>query len=250
MQPSTAGCVVSRHWVQSSANRLDAVFVTPAAQPARAALLICHGIGEVVEKWLKVQVLLAGEGVASLVFDYSGYGRSSGHLQAKQFEQDAVAAFHFLESLAPGLPVSLLGFSLGSGIAASVMDQLPVQTLTLCSAYTSFREAAFRVGLPRRLAFLAPPIWPTAEILRTVTVPVLIMHSENDRLFPVQMALDLNAEAGPSASLVIAPRLAHDDPYYRPDHAYWSNVSAHIVATQGAAKPSSDKASTPAHLPR
>src|SRR5579859_5641549 len=64
---------VSRHLIPSGGRALDAVLVRPFDEP-RAALLICHGIGETVDYWTGVQHLLASRGVASLVFDYSGYG--------------------------------------------------------------------------------------------------------------------------------------------------------------------------------
>ena len=70
----------------------------------KAALLICHGIGEIVEYWFPVQQLLAANGVASLVFDYSGYGRSSGSIDWSQCELDAIDAFEYLKSIAPSTP--------------------------------------------------------------------------------------------------------------------------------------------------
>src|SRR5580704_10039819 len=106
----------SRHVVPSAAHHLDAVFVEPAAVPAQGAVLLCHGIGETVEQWFGVQQLLAANGVASLVFDYSGYGKSTGRPNWEQFEFDAIAAFAALKELAPSLPITVLGFSLGSGV--------------------------------------------------------------------------------------------------------------------------------------
>ena len=120
------GLSLSKHTIVSGKSRLDAVYAEPAdrlgrARPPRTSLLICHGIGEIVEWWLPLQRLLAEYGVASLVFDYSGYGRSTGRISARQFEDDAVAAFGYLESLRPGEPVSVLGFSLGTGVAAAAI---------------------------------------------------------------------------------------------------------------------------------
>jgi hypothetical protein len=96
----TSQSVASRHVIHSGKNVLDAVFVTRDANTVKASLLICHGIGETVEHWLGVQQLLAASGVASLVFDYSGFGRSSGFFNAKRCERDAVAA---LRDANPGL---------------------------------------------------------------------------------------------------------------------------------------------------
>src|SRR5271157_3725836 len=104
-----AGASVSQQWIRSGDNLLHAAYAVPVASPAKAALLICHGIGEIVEHWLPVQQLLASNGVASLVFDYSGYGRSTGSIDWNQCELDAIAAFEFLRQLAPSTHRSLLG---------------------------------------------------------------------------------------------------------------------------------------------
>ncbi len=70
----------SRHTVPSGKNFLDAVYAQPAGGQPHSTLLICHGIGEIASQWFGVQRLLAENGIASLVFDYSGYGRSTGHI--------------------------------------------------------------------------------------------------------------------------------------------------------------------------
>jgi len=77
--------------IPSGKRRLSAVYVS--AGDDTPAVLICHGIGELVEYWGKVQGLLKGMGVSSLVFNYSGYGTSSGILTTAHCEEDAAAAY-------------------------------------------------------------------------------------------------------------------------------------------------------------
>lgn len=221
---------ISRRPIASGNQLLDAVFVAPVRESVRAAVLLCHGIGETVDHWLEVQKLLAAEGVASLVFDYTGYGRSSGRIRWKQCEEDTIEAFDALKVLLPDIPISLLGFSLGSGIAAAVLDAISPQKLILCSSFTSFQAATCSVGLPHGLSFLAPPIWDTESSLRRCSLPVLILHCENDRLFPTQMASDLAASCMTKAKLVIVSDQKHNDPFYRPHSRHWNHVVSMLVS--------------------
>jgi len=217
----------SRHVVPSAAHHLDAVFVEPAAVPARGAVLICHGIGETVEQWFGVQQLLAANGVASLVFDYSGYGKSTGRPHWDQFELDAIAAFAALKELAPLLPVSVLGFSLGSGVAIATIDQLDrlaARSFILCEAFTSFRHAAVSIGIPRPLARLVPPIWHAQQGLAECKLPVLIVHGEKDRLFPIAMAHELAGWCEPRAEVVLVPNTTHNQPFRKPQLSYWGPI--------------------------
>jgi uncharacterized protein len=222
----TSQSVASRHVIHSGKNHLAAVFVTPKADAVKASVLICHGIGETVDHWLGVQQLLAASGVASLVFDYSGFGRSSGFFHAERCVHDAVTAFTFLKRLTGPLPVSVLGFSLGSGIAAAMISKVPVHRLLLCAAFTSLRKAAVSVGIPKFFEFAVPHIWDAEIALGACSVPVLVVHGEKDRLFPVEMAKELTTYCGTQSELVIVPMLAHNDPFFRPDLSYWERITS------------------------
>jgi alpha-beta hydrolase superfamily lysophospholipase len=214
----------SRHAIPGATHHLDAVFVEPAAVPARAAVLLCHGIGETVEQWFGVQQLLAAHGVASLVFDYSGYGKSIGRLHWDQFELDAIAAFATLKNIAPSLPISVLGFSLGSGVATAAIHRLAAHRLILCEAFTSFRHAAVSVGIPRPLARLVPPIWNAQPPLAQCKLPVLIVHGEKDRLFPIAMAHELAGWCEPRAEVVVVANTRHNQPFRKPHLSYWGPI--------------------------
>jgi uncharacterized protein len=220
---------IDRHSIPSAGNRLDALFVQPAGAPAQAALLICHGIGETVDHWIAAQALLAAHGVASLVFDYAGYGRSPGPVDWRRCEDNAIDAFRWLRTLAPTLPVSILGFSMGSGIAAAIASRVPAERLILCSAFTSYREAASVLGVPRPLAAVLPPIWDGAASLRACAQPVLVVHCEQDRAFPVWMAARLAGHCESRAELVVVPNHAHNQAFYRPSLPYWNHILARLI---------------------
>lgn len=102
----------------SSGNRKLACVYVPGIEGG-AAVLLCHGIGETVENWSAVQALFHDHGIGSLVFNYSGYGKSSGKIRAEHCDEDLVAAYTELRRRVElQTQVFVLGFSLGSGIAA------------------------------------------------------------------------------------------------------------------------------------
>jgi uncharacterized protein len=222
------GVQVIHHEIKRGMHALDCAFVRPV-NPPKAAILICHGIGEVVENWRTAQQLLALHGVASLVFDYSGYGKSGGTVDWRACEDDAVSAFAFLQTLVPGIGISLLGFSMGSGIAAAILQRVSPIQLILCSAFTSFRDAARVLGLPRLFEGLLPHIWCACETLSDCAVPVLVVHCAEDRAFPIWMARPLASRCGVEAELVIVPKQVHNEAFYDPKLSYWNHVLGRIV---------------------
>lgn len=230
LRDSSPQLSVSTHSIPSGSSMLDAAFVTPASAPACAAVLLCHGIGENVDHWIPVQRLLAANGVASLVFDFSGYGKSTGRVDWDQYETDAVSAFRTMQRLAPTLPHSILGFSLGSGIASAIVNRVAPSRLVLCAAFTSFRDAARSVGIPASLSRLVPPIWRAEESLRGCVLPVLVVHGNKDRLFPVKMARKLVSFCGPNAKLLVVPGLTHNRPFRKPNLSYWGPIVSFLTA--------------------
>jgi hypothetical protein len=107
---SAFSCDAGRLMISSGGRDLSAVYAR--AEGDGPTFLICHGIGERVEYWAGVQLLLQTLGVSSLVFNCSGYGESSGSVSAAHCEEDAMAAYR--ELVVRGCEsIFLVGFSLG-----------------------------------------------------------------------------------------------------------------------------------------
>jgi len=231
-RPDLPNLRATQHTIRSGRNLLDAVFVEPAGIPASSSLLICHGIGEIVPQWFPIQRTFAESGIASLVFDYSGYGRSTGHIDFDQFEQDAIFASQLLQQVALGLSINLLGFSLGTGIAPAILDRVAADRLILCAGYTSFRNAARAAWIPPFLNPLVPPIWSAREALCDRTLPILVVQGDRDRLFQAHMALDLVACTNNRADLLVLPARSHNAPFYFPKPEYWNPIIDWLKRTQ------------------
>ncbi|HMG86343.1 MAG TPA: alpha/beta fold hydrolase [Terracidiphilus sp.] len=228
-RPESAGIAATQHTIASGKNLIDAAFVTPAPAEAQAAVLICHGIGEIVPQWFPIQRIFAENGIASLVFDYSGYGRSTGRPDWSQCEDDAVSAFNLLKLLAPRVPVAILGFSLGTGIAPAILNRVEADRLVLCAGFSSFRKAARAAWVPGFLSPFVPPIWSAEEALRDCSLPILIVQGDRDRLFRLPMAQELVACCNGRADLLVLPARSHNEPFYNPQPHYWGPIVSWLL---------------------
>ncbi len=221
--------------ISSGGRTLEACLSVPQENP-RATVLILHGIGERIAYWHDAQQLLASHQIASLVFYYSGYGRSSGQITPKNLRQDTAAAYAALQQMvAVERPPFVLGLSLGTAVAVDAQPHLtpPPSGIILCEAFSSFRAAAIAVcntlgpfgyGL-RPFAYFVPDIYRTAASIHAVRSPLLIVHNDADELFPLAMAeqiLEAAASApGHSTELVVVHGFAHNDAYLNPSLVYW-----------------------------
>jgi pimeloyl-ACP methyl ester carboxylesterase len=127
--------------------------------------------------------------------------------------------------------IFLLGFSLGSGVAAHGASTLepPIAGLFLCEAFTSFREAAAASGLPYWLAHAVPDVWNTVAVIRQIHVPLYLVHSDADRLFPLDMPKRIIEAHGQGGELIVVPGLSHNEAFLRPTNVYWQPIVEHIL---------------------
>jgi pimeloyl-ACP methyl ester carboxylesterase len=211
--------------IASDGRRLSAVYVS--AGDDAPAVLICHGIGELVEYWGTVQALLREMGISSLVFNYSGYGESSGHISAAHCEEDAIAAYGALTARGHE-SVVLLGFSLGSAVVGAVASRIEVDGLILCEGFSTLREAGLVMGFPRWMTSAVPNSWETIRRVRELKIPVLVVHSDKDDLFPVSMARKVAEACGERGQLIVVKGLSHNAPIFAPDATYWQPIAEWI----------------------
>jgi len=157
----------------------------PHPQP-RAALLHLHGNAGNVSHRLKLIRIFHDLGLAVLIFDYRGYGRSQGKPTEEGTERDTLAAWRHLTEVRkmPPAQIVLHGQSLGAALAAWLAAREQPGALILESAFTSVPELAAELypWLPaRRLARFR---YATREHLNTVRCPVLVIHSPEDEIIP------------------------------------------------------------------
>jgi uncharacterized protein len=207
--------------IPSAGRQLSAVYVS--AGDDTPAVLICHGIGELVEYWGKVQGVLKEIGVSSLVFNYSGYGASSGKVSAANCEEDAIAAHRALVDRGHR-SIILLGFSLGSGVGCATAPHIDIDGLVLCEGFSTFREGAMAIGFPRWLTHIVPDVWDTVVRVCDLNVPVLVVHSDADDLFPVSMAKRVADACGQRGKLIVIKGLSHNEPIFAPTAIYWQPI--------------------------
>ena len=231
--PATFGAPFERLVVTSGDRRLDAILVRAAADTA-PALLIFHGTAEAVSYWADTQALLYRHGVTSMVFDYSGFGRSTGRPSAANLEQDADAAYaEFARRVGPRARRFVLGYSLGTGVVFDAIGRFVPKPsgVVFAASYSSAREGAVAFGLiPRWATFLLPDLWNNVRDARNLTQPLLVLQSDADQLFPLAMARAVYNAATVPKQMVVLHGYRHEDGHRHPTDDYWAPVLRFIAS--------------------
>ena len=112
----------------------------PAAQAARATVLIVHGLGEHMGRYAALAQALNGWGYAVRAYDQYGHGASEGPrgglpTATRLLDDLALMVDHARATLAAGYPLLLLGHSMGGLVAARfvALQIRPVDALVLSS---------------------------------------------------------------------------------------------------------------------
>ena len=225
--PETFGAPYQQLSIVSGDRKLDATLVRAPADTA-PALLIFHGTAEAVSFWADTQALLYRHGITSMVFDYAGFGRSTGRPTAAHLEEDADSAYaEFVRRIGPRTRHYVLGYSLGTGVVLDAVSRFaPAPSgVVFMASYSSARDGAVAFGLiPRWATFLLPDMWNNVRDTRNLRQPLLVVQSDADQLFPVSMAKAVYDAATVPKQMVVLHGYRHEDGHQRPTDEYWKPV--------------------------
>jgi fermentation-respiration switch protein FrsA (DUF1100 family) len=193
----------------------------PARTPSLGHVLLCHGNAGNIGDRLEQAKLLVEAGLDVLLFDYRGYGRSSGAPDEEGTYRDARAARAALLGR-PGTEASrliYLGESLGGAVALALALEAPPRGLILQAAFSSVRDMA-RLHYPMVPTILVPDAYPNVRRIRRLTVPLLVLHGDRDDVVPLSHGQALFEAAPEPKRMHTFPGLGHNDLVVRAGPAY------------------------------
>ncbi len=149
-------------------------------------VLIFHGNAGNISHRLDTLEIFHRLGVSSFIFDYRGYGQSSGEISEQGTYVDAQAAWQYLTQQKGYRPeqIVIFGRSLGGGVASYLAQQRDAAAVILESTFTSIpdRGAELYPWLPIR--WLANIEYNNLANVEKISSPLLLMHSPDDEVIP------------------------------------------------------------------
>src|SRR3989338_500216 len=189
---------------------LDGWFVPAPA--GRGTLLYLHGNGGNIGHRVDIIRTFHSLGFGVLIFDYRGYGRSTGKPSEEGTYRDALAAWNYLtqERRIPAQHIVLFGESLGGSIAAWLAERHPPRALMIYAAFTSVPDMAKVLYPFLPTGLIARYRYDTRAALARVHSPLLILHSTEDEIIPYSHAQELLTIA-PEPKKLVSLRGGHND---------------------------------------
>ena len=194
-------------------------------------ILYFHGNGEVVSDYNEIAPLYHAKNINLVVADYRGYGGSDGSPTFSHLINDGRKVVEKVveEIKERGLRKEMwvMGRSMGSVAALDLAHQFPekMQGIIIESGFASVTRLIKHLGLPSRGINLEPIEQERIGMIRTISVPALIIHGEYDNLVPLQEAKDLFTYlGGKKKKLVIIPKADHNSVMFYGMEKYFESI--------------------------
>lgn len=180
----------------------DVTFATPdgvtlhgwlfrAGERASPLVVWFHGNGGNVTDRAPVAAELARRGLAVLVFDWRGYGKSEGTPTEGKLKVDALAAYAFATTLARPEDIVLYGESLGGPYAAYVAKERKTRCVVIENSFPSLLKLGNALYRPLPLGLFVPFGLRTTAWLNDAKLPVLVLHGKRDEVIPFALGQEL-----------------------------------------------------------
>jgi fermentation-respiration switch protein FrsA (DUF1100 family) len=192
---------------------LHAWFVPAVSTPPRFTMIVFNGNAGHRGMRAPMAAEFADRGVATLLFDYRGFGDNSGTPTEDGLARDARAALGYVASR-PGVDprrIVFLGESLGAAVALRLATERPPLALVLRSPFSSLADIGRHhyPYLPVRL--LLRDRYPSLDRARTVSSPTLVIAGDSDSIIPLEHSKRLYEALRADKRLVVIAGADHND---------------------------------------
>ena len=197
----------------SDGKRLHGWFFPLPGNPP--VVLFCHGNAGNISHRLENVRLLVDRGLQVFIFDYRGYGKSTGRPSEKGIYKDGLGAYDDLVKRIGILPgrIIVFGRSLGAAVALEVALSRKVKCLVMESAFTSTKDMAKTMFLFNVLSPLLPAHYDNLSKISLLQVPKLFVHGREDDIVPFSMGRKLFDAAKPPKFFYALDGAGHNDTY-------------------------------------
>ncbi len=125
------------------------------------------------------------------ITDYRGYGKSTGAITSEQqLYDDAQQVYNELSKSYPEEKITILGYSLGTGVATWLASHNHPKRLILQAPYYNM-SSLMKEHFPYIPTFILKYKLPTNELLPKVKCQILIFHGDCDGVIDCQQSIQL-----------------------------------------------------------
>jgi pimeloyl-ACP methyl ester carboxylesterase len=179
------------------------------ADTAKGLIFYLHGNAGSLRSWGTSAKAFTASNYDVFMLDYRGFGKSQGEMQhEEQVFSDNQLAYSFFKKRYPQNKIIIVGYSIGTGMAAQLAAVNKPQQLILLAPYYSLTYIMqSRYALAP--TFLLKYPFQTHQYLQNTQSPITIFHGLNDGVLPFESSLKLKQEMSAKIDLIPLPNQGH-----------------------------------------
>lgn len=153
-----------------------------------------------------------------VLFDYSGYGDSSGVPSQSQILEDGRNVYEWLAERVNPKSIIVWGESIGGSVAIEIAHRYECHSLILMCTFSSLTDILLDSGVNKKMAWLFDALFDTLQskkVIDKIQCPIAILHSTEDNLIPYKSAERLYSLISHDKKKLIPIRGSHSLPELR-----------------------------------
>ncbi|MCD4747025.1 MAG: lysophospholipase [Bacteroidales bacterium] len=160
------------------------------SEDTKGIVIYFHGNAGSLRNWGNVADLFISLGYDVLIYDYRGFGKSTGKISEKTLYNDAQYIYNRIKQKYKESDIIIYGRSIGTGIATYIASNNHPCKLILETPFYNMNDLAnkFYPWVPK---FLLRFKFATNEYITKVKCPVYIFHGTNDEIIYYGSSLKL-----------------------------------------------------------
>lgn len=162
-----------------------------SAKPTKGLIFYLHGNADNLERWGKFAIDFTKLGYDVLMYDYRGYGKSTGVSNDQNIHTDATFVLNWIKNNTTYRTLIIYGRSLGSAVASKLAINGNPDLLILETPFADFKDVIYWLLKPVSILFPMKINFSNRVSLPKVTCPKVIFHGTNDWVVPLSSAQKL-----------------------------------------------------------
>lgn len=188
------------------------------ADSSKGVIFYLHGNGGSLSSWGDVAKTYTDLHYDVFMLDYRGYGKSEGSIDGQtQFFQDIQTAYNKLKSKYAEDKIIVLGYSIGTGLAAKIASTNNPTLLILQAPYYSLTDM-MRHTYPIIPTFILKYKFETNDYIKNCKMPIVIFHGNKDEVIYYGSSLKLKEEFKKHDTLITLNGQGHNGITENPDY--------------------------------
>lgn len=178
---------------------------------SRGLIFFLHGNGGNLDSWTSNVGYYQRVNYDLFIFDYRGYGKSTGLIQSeKQLHDDVRVAWDEIAPHYREKAIVIYGRSLGAALAAKLANDVKSDLLILVSPFSSMVAIA-RQQYPYLPEWLVRYPLRTDKLIAKIQAPTIFVHGDQDLFIPMSHSFELRDLATSKVKMLVIKGAGHND---------------------------------------